>query len=147
MIRVEPFQPWHFRAISLQPAQAHLAPMAEDDVWGENVAKAGPGYTAMLGDIPLAAAGICPQWDNRAMAWAVLSSSACLHMLEITRAVRRFLDCRQEHRIEAQVKTNFEAGHRWARMLGFKREGTMRAYCYGEDFDLYARIREAPSWS
>jgi hypothetical protein len=44
-------------------------------------------------------------------------------------------------RIETSVATDFEQGHRWAQMLGFKNEGTMRCFTpQGMDCDLYARI-------
>jgi RimJ/RimL family protein N-acetyltransferase len=45
-------------------------------------------------------------------------------------------------RVEAYVDANFEAGHRWITMLGFEREGYMRAFSpLGDDAVLYARIK------
>lgn len=115
---------------------------SDDTEWAENIAKCGPAYTGMIDGVPLISAGVSQQWDGRSFVWAVLSDKTGPHMLAITRLVKEFLDTRNEVRLEMQVKTDFAAAHRWAKMLGFQREGTMRKYCDGEDFDLYARIHD-----
>lgn len=131
MIKVD-FEPWHHMAIA-----GH-----DDSEWAENIAKAGPACTGMVGDKPVICAGAAIQNEGRAIIWAVLSQDAGPHMLSITRHVHEFLDSRPEERLEMDVLTGFAAAHRWAKMLGFVREGTRRKFCDGHDFDLYARIRD-----
>lgn len=130
MIKVK-FKPWHHMALT----------GSTDKTWAENIAKCGPAYTGMIENTPIVCAGIAPQWHGRSMAWAVLGEGSGPHMIAITRAVKSFLDSRPEERLEMQVKADFKPAHRWAKMLGFEWEGTMRKYCNGEDFDLYSRIR------
>jgi len=60
----------------------------------------------------------------------------------ITRAARRFYEVCPLRRIEAEVACEHEQGRRWVEMLGFEREGRMRSYWAGKDFDLYARVRD-----
>jgi hypothetical protein len=79
-------------------------------------------------------------------AWAValvalFAADAGPWMLGIVRAVRGWLDQQPAHRIAMDVRDDFAAGHRFARMLGFEAEGLMRAYGPNrEDHMLYARI-------
>lgn len=86
--------------------------------------------------------GVRNMWADRAVAWGLLSSGIGATMIPITRAVRRFLDTSPTRRIEAEVASDHEAGRRWVEMLGFEREGRMRSYWAGADFDLYARLRD-----
>jgi hypothetical protein len=126
----------------LQAAQVHPALSAMLTIeYGADLVAAGPSWTAFGPDGPVAAAGLAPQWDDHAKAWAMLADDAAQHLVAITRAIRRFLDGRPERRIDTAVRTDFAAGHRWARMLGFEREGTMRCWMGGQDHDLYARVR------
>jgi len=63
--------------------------------------------------------------------------------LYVHRLVHYVLDNCPLRRVEAYVDFEFEPGHRWARMLGFKLEAP-RMKCHrpdGGDSALYARIR------
>lgn len=72
---------------------------------------------------------------------ALFAEDAGPWMLSIVRAVRAWLDDQAAHRIAMDVREDFEAGHRFARLLGFKAEGLMRAYGPNrENHMLYARI-------
>lgn len=135
------FEPRHLEALMLQPSQAIMQPMLADPSYGPSLAEAGPAYSAVHGDAVFACAGIIPQWNGRAVAWALIASEAGRHMVTIHKAVRRALDLHKFRRIETAVASDFEQGHRWARLLGFEREGRMRAYTPdGRDCDLYARV-------
>jgi ABC-type branched-subunit amino acid transport system substrate-binding protein len=92
-------------------------------------------------------------WSNLAMAVVpsvtaqgkiYLSPNAGPHMVRITKAVRRFLQACPYRRVEMTVDLDFEAGHRWANMLGFRLEaGRMLAYRPdGGTCSLYARVRQ-----
>ena len=142
-MNIQPFHPEHLSALLLQPAQAGMRPVLADPSYGESLAQAGPCYAAMADGAVIACAGLIPQWPGRAVAWALVSSAAGPHFLGVHRAVKRALDVHPFRRIETGVVSDFDEGHRWAKMLGFVREGQMRAYTPdGRNCDLYALVRE-----
>jgi len=140
-LRIVPFRAAHLGAIQPQPAQAFVAPYL-----GAAAGRAleGPGlaFTGIAGGTVVGAAGLVPVWPGRAIAWAVLSAMPPALFLATTRAVDRFLADQRIGRIEAYVKSDFAAGHRWARLLGFAREGgpLRRFDPDGHDYDIYARL-------
>jgi hypothetical protein len=144
-MRVVPFQPDHVLRLALQPMQlSHEPPMSVEVA--ATLAKVGPSYAAVEDDgTVLAAAGIIPQWEGRAIAWALIAHNAGPHFVRITREVRRFLDGCGFARVEAAVDAFFPAAIRWAELLGFERETPepMRAYGLNRrPAYLYARVRE-----
>ena len=90
----------------------------------------GHAWTAMDGEEPMACAGVVEAWSGRAYAWALLSAHAGPHMLALTRVIRSRLSTLRYRRVEMAVDAGFEAGCRWARLLGFHLEtpAPMRAY-------------------
>ena len=64
-------------------------------------------------------------------------------MLEVHRDVKWILEDHSAiKRVELTVRSGFEPGLRWARMLGFEHEGKMKSWAPdGHDYDLFARIR------
>lgn len=107
-------------------------------------------FTGYKGDTLLGAAGIIPQWPGRWVGWACYTLAAANDrrtMLHIFRWTKDFLDheLRQAdvRRIETTVALNFEAGHRYAKKLGFNAEGLLEKYTpSGGDCILYARISD-----
>jgi RimJ/RimL family protein N-acetyltransferase len=72
----------------------------------------------------------------------LISEAAGQHFFMIHKAVRRALLFHNYRRVETAVASDFEQGHRWMSMLGFEREGRMRAFTPdGRDCDLYARVQ------
>lgn len=136
MIEIIPFQAHHTRLMTAQSAQAN-----EVD-WAPVEAAAGDAWTATVDGLPVACAGLIEMWAGRAQAWALLSVEAGPHMLAITRAIRFRLATASFRRIEMAVDVTFEAGVRWAHMLGFEHEATVRCYFPdGRAARLYARIK------
>jgi len=139
---VVPFEPHHIEMLSLQPAQAYLRAMVTRE--HAEFAATQPSFTGLLagGDV-VGCAGILPAWQGRAMAWSWVGAAAGRHMVSITRAVHRFLDAQPHRRVEMTVDVDFDAGHRWAEILGFQLEAVrMKAYRPdGGDCSLYARVR------
>lgn len=92
----------------------------------------------------VACAGVIPMWDGRAHAWALVGERPKRsHLLALTRTMLNHLRMlnAEYRRIDICVDTHWRNAHRWAKMLGFEREGTMKAYNPdGRDFDSYARI-------
>lgn len=90
----------------------------------------------------LAIAGLAPQWQGRAIAWALVSSMAGKDFIKIHRAVEKVLIDSPFTRVEATVDVGFKPGHRWMKLLGFEPEGYLKAYRPdGGDQVMYARIR------
>lgn len=87
--------------------------------------------------------GIVRVTEHRGIAWAYLARGTREKMIPVTRAVKRYLDIAPFVRIEMQVDCEFEAGHRWARMLGFEMEcERMRAFSPDlRDHALYAMVK------
>lgn len=140
-MEIVPFQPEHLDTLALQPSQADFL-QNFDKTYAPALIAAGPCFTAIKDGIILGCAGLSKQWDNRAIAWALLSANLGREFVRIHRAVERYLLIADFKRIEAFVDANFAEGHRWMQMLGFEREGYMRSFSpSGNDAVLYARIR------
>lgn len=141
-MKIVPFEPEHFEKLILQPSQAIMQPFLSDREYATNLARAGQAFTAIDGNDVVCCAGVIAQHPLRAIAWAVVSKDAGTHFVQLTKAIKRFLELTGYKRIETAVSTDFEQGHRWAKLLGFEREGTMKSYApNGDDYDLYARIK------
>lgn len=139
---IVPFEPEHLERLTLQPSQAIMQPTLANPAYAKWLATSGPAYSLVDGDVVIASAGIIPQWENRALAWALISATAGKHFVVIHKAIRRFFVLHNYKRIETAVDCSFEQGHRWMKMLGFEREGRMRAFMPdGRDCDLYARVQ------
>lgn len=138
---IVPFQPGHLHSLNLQKAQASLTPTLTLPGYAEGLATAGPCYSAVDGDDVYAAAGFFPQWENRAIVWALVSESAGKHFVKIHRAVLRSFALHPYRRLETCVVEGFDEGHRWAKLLGFELEGKMRSWTPdGRDAWMYSRI-------
>lgn len=144
MIYFTPFRPLHIRRlVDIQGEQAEEAVFAIE--MGEAAALAQhTSWTGWIGADVVGCAGIVPIWQGRSFVWALLGKGCAPHMLAITRLVREQLDAHENRRIEATVLHGFEAGERWARMLGFKRETPDGMQFYdpmGRTLSLYSRIK------
>lgn len=140
---IRPFHVAHLQALKLQPSQAQLAPRLSEEVL--EFLGTLDAYTAFsrAGE-PLACAGLMDIWSGRAMAWSFISERAGPHMVGVTRAVKRFLDLKAPRRTEMYVDAGFEAGYRWAELLGFEREGYLKSFdADGRDQVLFARIKRS----
>lgn len=139
---VRPWTKGDTEKLNIQSAQAYMHDLGALDADFTELSNAGLAWTAEVDGEVLGIAGLYPQWDNRAIAWALVGAQAGKHFVSITRAVKRMLDVSGYRRIEATVDVGFEQGVRWITMLGFEFEGRLRAYRPdGADMLLYARIR------
>ena len=134
------FKPADLDELRLQPAQEYLAAFVGRPGYGQELVDAGPCYTVRQDGKIICCAGVVELWQGRASAWALLSGEAGRSMIGLHRMVEDFLDNCGIRRVEAYVYPDFEPGHRWATMLGFEREGLMRAFQRGADMVMYARI-------
>lgn len=98
-------------------------------------------WTGVVDGTPIACAGTYMQWPGRHTAWAYLGRNTGPHMKWITKAVLANL-AGVKGRVELTVRSDFPAGQRWARMLGFKVE-TPKLEAFGplgEDHVGFVRI-------
>ena len=142
---LRPYAAADLEALLLQPAQAHLQGQLAGHGYAQAL-EACEAYTCLVQGRVIACLGLYRLHPGRALAWALIARDAGRHFSALHRAARRYLrECRIT-RIEAHVDSDFAAGHRWLRLLGFERETPqgMRGFTPdGRTCDLYARV--APS--
>lgn len=136
--QIVPFRRWHLVWLMQDGAVGGRMPVDTELLMALEKQNS---WTVVLDGNPLACGGTIQHWNGRHMAWVCLTVKTGPHMGFITRAVRKALS-RVQGRIEMSVRKDFEAGHRWARMLGFRVETPlMEAYGpEGEDHVGYVRI-------
>lgn len=117
------FKPAHLREINLQIAQRTMADTILKPGYGDALALSGPCFTVLIDGHPVACAGAQEFHPGRAEIWALLSRESRVLMRPMTRAAIGWFEQCQYARLEINVATDFDAGHRWARMLGFRQEG------------------------
>ena len=140
-LSIRPMQPDDFERIAVQPAQASIGPDLTSAT-GRDLARAGIGFAAVVDGVPVVLAGVVLSMGRPAIAWAVLSEAAGGHMTGITRAIGAFL-ASFGHSVETGVERGFEAGARWASMLGFRPLGyPPDRWEAREDMELWRR----PGW-
>lgn len=137
-MRIEPYRHGDLAQVQAQPWQAAFGvPRCEP---------AGFAFTAWE-DRPIGCAGVFEVWDGVGQAWMVLSLDILCRPVPLVRAVRRLLrDVMSDGgfiRVQASVADGHQAGHRFARCMGFRAEGLMRSYGPGGkgDFWMYAHVR------
>lgn len=139
-MEVRPYVPDDFLAIRLQPAQVHAWGHLQNLQTACSLATSQECFTALVDGEVIACVGLITFWEGRRHVWAYLSRDAGPHLVALTWQVRRWLRYHGQGRIEAAIDPEFHASVRWARRLGFSREGRMAQYVPGKDYDLYARI-------
>lgn len=110
----------------------------------EHIFKNNFSMSAWAGNKCVCAAGICPIYSHKAIAWALMSKDAGPYMRQITAKVKSFLAMDKTPRIEMLVAADFKAGNKWAKLLGMTQEGPARRMHgpNGEDEIMYVRIKE-----
>lgn len=140
MIEFVDYEPAHLRALRLQAPQAYFSTLFSED-YAAALAQH-PAWAGIVDGQVVGCAGLVEQWTDRALCWALFSEAAGPHFLAITRFVQRVFALFHYRRVEAYVDPNFAEAQRWVRILGFEREGLMRAFTpTGEDNLLFARVR------
>ena len=139
MAGLVPFEPSDLLGLQLQSAQVEFGSSISPE-YAQAMASGGPSWS-LLGPsgVVLACGGLFMQWEGRASAWAFLSPATPMRLA--TRCAREMLDSCGIRRVECWVDVDFQAGHRWARLLGFNLEGRMAGFSpEGRDMDLYSRV-------
>lgn len=138
-----PFRKEHMVGLLAQPAQARMSQKISPEI--AEMLEGTPAFTALDGGVPVGAAGVMLAGTGgyRGVAWAYLTKVPTRKFILIHKGVQQFLEGCYIPRLEMTVDCGFEAGHRWAYLLGFSLEAkVMRSWnAPGEDVSLYARIR------
>lgn len=141
MVRIETFRPEHLLTLRLQATQATAQALMTLDHGRQIAACPGLAQSAMLGDEPIASAGIIQLWPGRAYAWAYIGEKAARHWKTVHRAVVEALDGARWRRIEMAVDVRDPGAKRWAAHLGFDFEGVARKWTTdGRDVEIWARV-------
>lgn len=135
---VRQFLPEDAAEIRLQP---YMEVITDADVWRTATVK-GECFTGFHDGRIIVCSGLIRHWSTRAEAWLLMGCPVSrVEMLWIHRRVLEFLNGLDVARVETTVDDSFDAGHRWARMLGFNAEGLMRKFGPdGSDYQMYARV-------
>ena len=140
---VTQFKAEHLRKIIEQDATARLGEFIRPDHI-EALERSQYSFTGMTGaGRVIGCAGVVEHWPGRGEAWAALDRDCGRQMIAITKTAKRFFEVCPIRRIEIIVGASFDAGHRWAKMLGFEIQSReMAAYLpTGEAAVMYARVR------
>lgn len=128
MIRVDAFRAGDLAEIAVQAEQTEVASVNRHAL-GAAYRAAGNCLTARdEGGTVLLCGGAAQTHAGYATLWSVLSPDAGRHMVPLTRATRRFIARLPHPRVDTIVNEGFAAGHRWVRLLGFKREAVLADY-------------------
>lgn len=102
--------------------------------------KTGDAFIGRTDDQILAAAGVMTLWPGCGEGWAILTPAAT--GLSVVRKFREMFDlilvANNYHRIQAMVRSDFVAGLRFAKWMGFEPEGIMRQF--DTDKNDYVRL-------
>jgi hypothetical protein len=140
-----PFLPVHLAALDVQSAQVHRLPNMSLAEYGKTLDQSGMSWTATDGGEVMGCGGVCDMGDGRGLSWALLSER-CRgpKMIQATRLTLKQLKQYPFRRIEAIVADGHEAGHKWARIMGYTLEtpGGMKAWFDdGSTAFLYSRVQ------
>jgi hypothetical protein len=127
LVEVVPLQLRHLEEIG-QSGTAHLGSFS---------------YAGLRDGRVVAIAGITEQWTGRGYAWFSDNGLTRREWVEVTKHVEDGLERAGKtfNRIEAAVYEHHDAGHRWAKRLGFRLESVGHKYMPdGSTGYVYARI-------
>lgn len=140
--RLTRFQAWHLDVIRGKgDAEGGYVPI--DEFTLRCMERAPNSWTVVVDGEPLMCGGTLALWEGRHLGWAYLAKNAGAHMVSATRAAKRKL-AEAKGRVEITVRSDFEPGHRFARMLGFEIETPiLRAFAPGGvDHTGYVRFNK-----
>lgn len=148
MRTVRPFEDGDMRGFDLNAAQTH----DYSGAWNAGtaarlLARGGRAFTLRDHDgTVLMVAGVLKIDESYGTAWAFLSARSGPRMRWLTAKARGYIDALlpSQRRIDMLVRADFPQAARWAALLGFANEGTMRsAATDGGDMIRFARVNAA----
>ena len=112
------------------------------DMFGGNI---GRYHSIKWNDTLLGVVGIDLIWPGVAALGAVLTHHIYEHPVAFVRILRKLISFGMldlnVHRVQMDVQTDYDAGHKMAKALGFEAEGIMKKFGPSKkDYTLYARV-------
>ena len=140
---IVPFEGWHIQDIEVQENDDWIKHVVGDVYkYAEIMRHHGPCFTLLKDNKPIAISGLCINEEHRATAWSVISKNIDgTDLLMWSKELKSYIEELGLQRREMAVAEGFDAGERWAKILGFELEGLMKSYFpNGDNAHLYARI-------
>lgn len=138
---VEKVQDWHFKAIKLQPAQAFLQESILEQGHAADVLEVGPAEAIVKDGRVLAVHGAIEFAPYRCFLWQIHTYGAPRDFVAVFRHSKAFVERLTHRRIEASARCDSPEANRFLQLLGFQREGIMRAFEHdGTDAVLWAKV-------
>ena len=102
-------------------------------------------FTGLVYDKPIAAGGVFHLWDGVAEGWVLATKDIYKYPIFCAKHIKQrteiILKANKIKRIQTSVKADCDVALRFAKWLGFKKEGLMESYGPdGSDFVRFARI-------
>ena len=140
-MKLVPYEAGHFERLQLSAAERAAVALASPDL----AMQMDFAHTMSIvdGDEVLVCGGVLTIWRNRGLLFSFVSDAIGPHRwIGVHRLVTQFIEEACCHRLEAEVRREFKAGHRWMHMLGFQveRECAKAYYPDGADATLYVRF-------
>lgn len=142
---IEPLDHWHLKALSVTEAAegGNRVSTLPDEVVARLMQHNSWSLLSTEGDV-IACGGTIEEWPGRHGGWLYFTLETRRHMIRLTRLVQSFLEP-VRGRIEATVRRDFVAGHRFIQLVGFEVEnppGVLQAYGPdGEDHISYVKFQ------
>jgi len=146
-VQLIPFEVRHADALCLRPgARQILSRLGPVSQLARTYAAAGPAWTLMAGDWPLACGGIVRFWPGVGELWCWAGFEADQRAMAFARLAKGSVDGlfvgHGFHRVQAHVREDDDRAQRFARFLGLSLEG--RCQGYGPDqatHQIYGRFQ------
>ena len=105
----------------------------------------GMSFTGLVNNRPIAAGGVFHLWDGVAEGWVLATKDIYKYPVFCAKHIKQrteiILKANKIKRIQTSVKADCDVALRFAKWLGFKKEGLMESYGPdGSDFVRFARI-------
>lgn len=133
-MQIVEYHPDHAKRIRVQQNQSRIQARLIENA--EEIGKYGVTVSWIDGDEVLGCAGMIQ--SDPPVAWAILAEMGPRRFLKVHRHLLRILNARNEHCL-MHVDEGFTNGHRWAGLLGFKRNKTLEK---GRDIRCYERHKK-----
>ncbi len=105
----------------------------------------GMSFTGLVNNKPIAAGGVFYIWDGVAEGWVLATKEIYKYPIFCAKHIKQrteiILKANKIKRIQTSVKADCDVALRFAKWLGFKKEGLMESYGPdGSDFVRFARV-------
>ena len=145
-ISIVPFENEHAEKILDQGLNSDLLELKpEHRKYAYFLKEIGMSFTGLVNNRPIAAGGVFHLWDGVAEGWVLATKDIYKYPVFCAKHIKQrteiILKANKIKRIQTSVKADCDVALRFAKWLGFKKEGLMESYGPdGSDFVRFARI-------